>query len=179
MGRFLTSTERIERYDDGLYIILDNMLYQDDDGTIYLVPRNFVTDNYSIPNWTAWVVGDSVERDLRPSWIHDFICAYHKAIKVNLTRADLINKGYYHPHYSAYRDRGYLVCEDIPKKYLELVPFSKGEANNLLGRAMEGLKVPKRKAIRIGVAFNFNWYWTKKPYHWGMLYEVTNHYDKT
>ena len=179
MGRFLTSTERIERYDDGLYIILDNMLYQDDNGTIYLVPRNFVTDNYSIPNWTAWIVGDSAERDLRPSWIHDFICAYHKAIKVKLTRADLINKGYYHPHYSAYRDKGYLVCEDIPKRYLELVPFTKGEANDLLGRAMEGLKVPRRKAIRIGVAFNFNWYWTKKPYHWGMLYEVTNHYDKT
>ena len=178
MARFLTSTSRTEAYNnEGLYVILDNVLYEDNDKTIYLVPRNFVTDNYSIPNWTAWLVGDSSERDLRPAWIHDFICAYHKAIKVKLTRADLINKGYYHPHYSAKRDKGYLVCDDIPIDYLELVPFTKGEANDLLGRAMEGVGISNRKLIRFGVAFNFNWYWTKKPYHWGMTYRENNHYD--
>lgn len=176
MGKFLTDRQRTDRYGDGYYICLDNTLYKATDGSIYLVPRNFVTDNYSIPNACACIVGDSVERDCRPSWVHDFGCAYHALLKLTLTEQQLIKLGYLITHNSEDRDRLYRVCENIPKMYLQLVPVTKGEINNLLGEMMDSLLVPKRKLIRAGVCFNFNWYWTGQKYDFKKLYEVDNHY---
>ena len=160
---FLTDKARYEDYYKDLKISLDNVLYKDHDGTIYLCPRNFVTDLYSIPNALAWLVGDSAGRDCRPALLHDFICATHKAIQVNLTEAQLKE-----------------VCEDIPINYLSLVTFSKGQANNILGRAMESLDIDKRKLIRVGVAFNFNYYWNwDKDYSLkDNCYKLYQHYDR-
>lgn len=177
---FLTDKARYEDYYKDLKISLDNVLYKDHDGTIYLCPRNFVTDLYSIPNALAWIVGDSAGRDCRPALIHDFICATHKAIKVNLTEAQLKGLGYLHTHYSNSRDIYIEVCEDIPINYLSLVTFSKGQANNILGRAMESLDIDKRRLIRVGVAFNFNYYWNwDKDYSLkDNCYKLYQHYDR-
>ena len=48
-------------------------------GKLYLVPRNTVTDNYTIPlgiNKSKW--------DTRPSHLHDIGCKYHQVILVDL-----------------------------------------------------------------------------------------------
>ena len=48
MGKFLTDAARIEQIPKkGMYKVLDNELYQDDDGFIYLVWRGFQTDNFT------------------------------------------------------------------------------------------------------------------------------------
>ena len=87
---FLTGKSRFEQtYPCGLWKTLDNQLYQDKDDTIYLVPRNFQTDGYTIPNWIAWLGGSKMEWDTRCSTQHDFECRYHQVIIVELTVAQL------------------------------------------------------------------------------------------
>ena len=45
---FLTSNARIEQTDvPGIWQTIDNQLYKDVDGSIYLVPRYYKTDNYN------------------------------------------------------------------------------------------------------------------------------------
>lgn len=178
-ARFLTDESRIGHLEKDLYFCLDNTLYQDSDGGIYLVPRGFVTDLYSIPDLTAWIVGDSAERDPRPSIVHDFGCAFHGLIKVRgMTVHDLIVYGYLTKHYSDERECDYQVCMDIPESFLEFIPMSKGQVNDVLGRAMHSLNVPRRHLIRAGVCFNFNWYWTGQEYNWNKLYKINNHYKR-
>lgn len=177
--RFLTSKARLEYYQNDLYLCLDNTLFQDEDGQIYLVPRNFVTDLYSIPNGLAWLVGDSAGRDPRPAILHDYLCEYHQGIRVKLTRYELINYGYLTIHYSKERNRGFIVCKDIPVEYLELTKmFSKGETNDFLRRAMKSLDVPKRKLIGGGICFNFNYLWSYSKLNLDNIYKIDNHYKR-
>ena len=45
MGRWLTDNSRLEKSDKpNKWFLLDNELYQDDDGSIYLAPRNYETE---------------------------------------------------------------------------------------------------------------------------------------
>ena len=72
-------------------------------GTLYLIPRNTVTDNYTIPlgiNKSKW--------DARPSHLHDIGCRYHQVIVVELPLQIL---------YSDYIDivNNRCICRDIPK----------------------------------------------------------------
>ena len=67
---------------------------------------------------------------------------------------------------------------DIPDTFLEFVPMSKGQVNDILGEAMEALKIPRRKLIRAGVCFNINWYWTKSPFDMSKIYTIYNHYKR-
>lgn len=178
MGKFLTYKVRCQDYYKDLKLVLDNVLYQDDDNTIYIVPRYFVTDLYSIPNICAFLVGDSAGRDTRPSIVHDFGCAYHKLIKVNLTKPQLERLGYLRQHYSDIQQCEITICEDIPTCYLEFVEVTKGSINDMFGRMMECLNIDKRGLIRLGVAFNFNFYLKKYPYSLKDCYSITNHYER-
>lgn len=180
-ARFLTDKSRLGHLDKDLYYCLDNVLYQDSDGSIYLVPRGFVTDLYSIPNCTAWLVGDSAGRDPRPALVHDFGCAYHQLLKVRgLTVNDLIVYGYLTKHYCEIQEKDLQVCHNIPKEFLQLVDVTKGSVNDLLGRAMECTNIPtlERKKIRAGVTLNFNYFWTGQKYNWDTLYKIANHYKR-
>lgn len=177
MCKFLTDETRIAHYKQDLWKTYDNVLYKDNDDSIYLVPRNFITDLYTIPNGLAWLVGDSAGRDPRPSLLHDFGCAYHNILKVNLKEDELTNLGYLHIHHSVKRNASFIVCEDIPKEYLELVPVTKGSINDMFGRMMKCLDIKGRKKIRFGVCFNFAYYSTGKEYNWDRLYEEDNHYE--
>lgn len=176
--RFLTSTPRVQHYKDDLWIMRDNLLYQDDNGKVYLVPRNFVTDFYSIPNWCDYLTGDSAGRTPEPCLVHDFGCAYHAVLEVQLTPDELLMYEYLHGHYDEKNDVLLTVCEDVPEEMLKLRPVTKGEINNMLGRMMRDLDVPKRHLIRFGVCFNFNFYWTGKQYTSDKLYKVDNHYKR-
>ena len=83
MGRFLTQKVRMEQCCQRRYWhTLDNELYKDDDGTIYIVPRHFKTDNFTIPSWVAFLAGSPVDFRVEPSHVHDIQCDFHKAIYV-------------------------------------------------------------------------------------------------
>lgn len=178
-ARFLTDESRLGHLEKDLYFCNDNTLFQDSKGNIYIVPRGFVTDFYSIPDMLAWITGDSAERDPRPAIVHDFGCAFHGLLKVRgMQVRDLIQYGYLTKHYSELRKKDYNVCMDIPECFLEFIPMSKGEVNDILGEAMECLNVPRRKLIRAGVCFNINWYWTGTTYDFKKLYTIYNHYKR-
>lgn len=177
-ARFLTDKSRTGYLEKDLYFTEDNTLYQSKDGTIYIVPRGFVTDFYSIPDMLAWITGDSAERDPRPAIVHDFGCAFHGLLKVRMTVNELIQYGYLTKHYSELRKRDFTVCNDIPSTFLEFIPMDKGQVNNILDEAMEALKVPRRQLIRAGVCFNFNWYWTGQQYDMSRVYTIYNHYKR-
>ena len=84
--KWLTHKSRLEQTDEcNDWILLDNEIYKDDDGSIYLTPRNYKTDNYTVPDWIAWLGGSKSKWDVRPSHIHDFGCQYHQLIKIVLT----------------------------------------------------------------------------------------------
>ena len=95
-----------------------------------------------------------------------------------MTVRDLIQYGYLTKHYSELRGKDYNICTDIPECFLEFVPMSKGEVNDILGEAMAALCIPHRKLIRLGVCFNFNWYWTRSEFRFDKIYKIYNHYKR-
>ena len=121
----------------------------DDDGAIYIVPRNYQTDNFTWINSTAW--------DIRCAHLHDVGCQYHKIIKVKLSEQQLkdmglLKKGKYD-----------IICLDIPIDKLEVIEVSKKQINDLFYRMLRDSGAPKPIQIlyRSGVALNFKWYLNK------------------
>ena len=120
-------------------------------GVVYLIPRNTVTDNYTIPfgiNKTRW--------DTRPSHLHDIGCRYHKVLVVDLP-LDVIYSDY------LYIEDNKVRCKDIPIDNIIVKGISFKECNDLLYKAMMALgNIPKPicKLYRLGVNFNLNWLFT-------------------
>ncbi|MBQ8299344.1 MAG: DUF1353 domain-containing protein [Clostridia bacterium] len=155
MGRWLTDNSRLEKSNKpNRWFLLDNELYQDDDGSIYLAPRNYETDNYSIPDWVAWIAGNKSKYDPRPAHIHDFGCQYHQLLKLKINEAGLRRLRLLRVH------KAKLICEDIPTKYLCLVPVTKWEIDCMFKRMMKATKTIPPKAYntyRCGVFLNTGW----------------------
>lgn len=153
--RWLTDNSRLEKLSQAnKWLMLDNELFLDKDNSIYITPRNYMTDNYTIPDCLAGLAGNKSKYDVRPSHIHDFICTWHQAIKVNLTEQELIDKGFLKQH------KNKIICEDIPIKYLECVNFTKWSADCLFKRAMKATgAIPPciYNLYRFGVFFNIGW----------------------
>lgn len=153
--KWLTEKSRIEQGNDtNDWYLLDNELFEDEDGSIYLTPRNYKTDNYTIPDWIAWLGGNKSKWDVRPSHIHDFGCQFHQLLKVNLTEQELIKAKILRLHKTK------IVCDDIPREYLSIVPVTKWQIDCLFKRAMKATgTIPARiyNLFRGGVFFNFGW----------------------
>lgn len=167
--KWLTDKSRIEQgHSQNCWYLIDNELFLDEDGSIYITPRGYKTDNYTIPDWVAWLGGNKSKHDVRPSHLHDFGCQYHQLIKVNLNERQLAFAGYLHYH------KGKTVCENIPLKHLSLVPVTKWQIDCLFKRAMKAtLEIPARvyNLYRCGVFFNFGWLGKHKPYDLSKIYE--------
>ena len=156
MGQYLTNRVRLEQTNKKrVFRTLDNELYKDDDGTLYIVPRYFCTDNYTIPLWIAVLGGSPVDYRVEPSHLHDLACYAFAVVYVNLTEEELKEKGYYRFSES----RQMWVSENIPKEFLRIKKVTKKEANDLLYRAMKAANTPflKRCLVRGGVFFNIGW----------------------
>lgn len=153
--KWLTDKSRIEQSNEtNNWYLLDNELYKDEDGSIYLVPRNYKTDNYTIPDWVAWLGGNKSKWDVRPSHVHDFGSQFKQLIRVKLTEQGLKKLRFLKTH----NDK--VVCEDIPRCFLEIVPVTKWEIDCLFKRAMKATgQMPARvyNLYRCGVFFNFGW----------------------
>lgn len=167
--KWITDNSRIEKLSEAnKWRMIDNELFQDEDGSIYLTPRNYETDNYTIPDWIAWLGGNKSKWDIRPSHIHDFGCQYHQLIRVKLNETGLRRLRYLRVH------KNKLVCEDIPVKFLELVPVTKWEVDCLFKRAMKATRtIPARvyNLYRGGVFFNFGWLGEHPPYDLNNIYK--------
>lgn len=157
MGKFLTGPVRIQQTcRKRVWKLLDNELFLDDDGSICLAPRNFYTDNYTIPMWVSIIAGSPVDWATAPSHIHDLACDTRSVLKVKLTEEELKALGYL--RYSSKNEMW--VCEDIPINFLYTEKVNKLQANNLLYRCMKACDIPtlNRTIIRLGVCFNIGWY---------------------
>lgn len=166
MCKFLTGKARLQQTDKRrIWKLLDNELYKANDGSIYLVPRNMQTDNYTIPCWVAWLAGSPVDYDTRASHLHDLWCYVRQALVVTLTETELREKGYLR-----FSDKNNMwVCEDIPAEYLTKKKVGKWKTDNMLYQCMEAANIPliSRFVIRSGVLFNIGWLidlWTHKVF---------------
>lgn len=154
MGKFLTAAARIAQLPQkGMYKLIDNELFQDDDGNIYLAWRGFATDNFTWINSSDW--------DIRCAHGHDVGCKYHQVVRVKLDRETLWKLGLLREH------KGMIICEDIPEKFLEVVDITGHWINNFFYRMLKSADCPKtpkavQLAYRVGVTFNFNWFFTGK-----------------
>lgn len=154
MGQFLTSASRVEQLPrKTMYRLLDNELYQDDDGSIYLAWRNYETDNFTWLNHSGY--------DIRCSHIHDICCEYHQIIKVKLTKSELETIGYLRYY------KGKTVCENIPINFLEVLSISRLNSNNIFYRMLKSADNPKtpkhiQLLYRAGVSLNVKWLFTGK-----------------
>lgn len=171
--KWLTANSRLEKMSEpNKWQLIDNELFQDEDGSIYLVPRNYISDNYTIPDWFAWFAGNKSKYDPRPAHIHDFGCQYHGLVKVCLSESELRNLKILRTV------DGKVICENIPAEYLSLIPVTKWEADCLFKRAMKATgSIPRRvyNLYRGGVFFNFGWLGDHPPYEMKNIYcEVTN-----
>lgn len=168
--KWLTDKTRLEQtHEPNQWIMLDNEVYQDDDGAIYITPRNYITDNYTIPDWIAWLGGNKSKYDVRPSHLHDFVCQFKQAIRIKLSEFELRKLRYIHSHNNK------IVCEDIPIKFLELIPFTKWETDCLFKRAMKSTKtIPNWicNLYRGGVFFNFGWLGGHKAFDLNKIYTL-------
>lgn len=148
---WLTSKSCIIQSEIGEFVTTHNQLYEDKDGTIYLVPRFTQTDGYTIPlgiNRTKY--------DIRPSTLHDIGCRYHKLIKINIDKDTLIEKYFINKNNK-------IICKDIDIEDLLLIDVKFNQLNNIFYNSMVDLDIPKYKAIeyRIGVEFNIGYIFTK------------------
>ena len=157
-GRFITAKSRIEQTEDGYWRTIDNELYCDEDGKIYITPRYLWTDGYTFPGLVMAILGDKNFYDARPAHGHDICCRFHEVIEVELTVAQLKEKGYLR----VTKTSGKVICENIPMEYLSIKKVSKTWTDNFLFRMMKACEVPvvQRVLIRFGVFFNLNW-WLK------------------
>lgn len=161
MGLFLTSKSRILQVDnEGHWKLCDNEIYMTNSGEILITPRYFWTDGYTIPSIFIPIIGDKNKYDTRPAHAHDLFCRFHQRIRVNLSLAQLKRLGFLHYH----PKKEIVVCEDIPKFYLQVLPIEKHDCDNLLKEMMISCKIKNIvcKIIRFGVNFNMNWKKTGK-----------------
>lgn len=157
MGRFITENSRIEQVDTpGYWKTIDNELYLDDNGELYLTPRYFWSDGYTFPRIFMLFLGDKQYWDVRAAHGHDLFCRFHQRIRVCMSLTQLKQKEYLRIH----KDK--VILEDIPIEYLEIEKISKTWADNCFKRMMIACDLPKSKInmIRFGVFFNLNW-WLK------------------
>lgn len=168
MTRWFTDKSRLEQTNEpNKWLMLDNELYYDNDGKIYLTPRNYITDNYTIPDWIAWLGGNKSKYDVRPAHLHDFVCQYHQAIRVKLNEVQMRKMHYL----KTFNNK--IVCENIPIQFLELIPFTKWEADCLFKRAMKSTKTIPAKIYNLyrgGVFFNFGWLGKHKAFDLNKIY---------
>ncbi len=155
MCKFLTSRSVLEQTEaNGLWITSINQLFKDNDGTIYLVPRNFTTDGYTIPDWIAWLGGGRMKWDTRCSTQHDFECKYAEVIVVNLTEHQLRKMRYLVDHDNK------TICRDIPSYYLTVKKSTFNQANSRFKRMMLATSnIPKWRINMMRFAVNFNLGW--------------------
>ena len=158
MGRFITAKSRMEQTENGYWKTIDNELFLDDDGSLYIVPRYFWSDGYTFPGIVMAILGDKNFYDARPAHGHDLGCRFHQVIRVTLSLAQLKMQNLLRTHED--KDGVKIICEDIPLEYLSVEKKSKNWVDNFFKRMMKAAGVPKlqRYLIRLGVFFNFNWY---------------------
>ena len=149
---WLTSKSCIIQSEVGEFVTTHNQLYEDKDGTIYLVPRFTQTDGYTIPlgiNRTKY--------DIRPYTLHDIGCKSHQLIKVNINKEILIQEYFY-------RIKDKILCRDIPIDKLEVINIKFNKLNNIFKRSMVELDIPKSicRLYRIGVELNIGFIFTGK-----------------
>ena len=154
MGKFLTTGAITQQLNEkGMYKLLNNSLYKDDDGYIYLAWKGLRTDNFTWINSNDW--------DTRCAHGHDVGCKYHQVVRVRLNEEQLRRLRLLHVVHNQ------VVCEDIPAKYLEVVNVSKIWINNLFYRMLKAADCPKTPkhiqiAYRAGVILNVGWFWSGK-----------------
>ena len=170
MGKFLTSHSRFEQLNTPeKWKLIDNQLYKDDDGTIYLCPRNYITDGFTIPSLLSFIAGSKMKYDTRASSQHDFECSYHKVIVVLMSEEKLSKMSFLH----AYNEL--IVCENIPVELLEVRDTSFQETNKRFLRMLQSVNnIPKWRAELMYKAVNFNvgWLFSKHRLDLTRLYEV-------
>lgn len=158
MGFFITGyAETKQSEEKGKWYLENNLLYADYDGTIYLTPRNYKTDGYTIPSWIAWLGGDRFDLDIRPSSIHDFECQFQKELVVNLSIFQLREKGFL---ISNPENNSELLCLDIPLEFLELRETTFKKVNAKFKRMLECIKNIKQwriNAMFYAVHLNYGW----------------------
>jgi len=153
MGCWITSlSPTIQGDKPNTNIILNNQLYFNK-GRIYLIPRNTLTDNYTIP------LGINKSKyDTRPSWLHDIGCKYHQVIIVELPLEVVYEK------YLIFKlDK--ILCKDIPSEYLRIEPISFKDNNNLFYSSMRDTgNIPSNiyRLYYLGVNLNIGWLFSGK-----------------
>ena len=170
MSNFITAHSRMEQLNiPNKWKTIDNLLYKDYDGSIYLCPRNTITDGFSIPEFVSFIAGSRMKWDTRASSQHDFECYYHKVIKVLLTEYELRKMGLLHLH------NDITVCENIPIQFLITYDTGFRETNSRFLRMLRTIQsIPEWRAKMMGYAVNLNIDWILKVHNFDInkIYEV-------
>ena len=145
---------------NGTWEILDNQLYFDNKTKdLYIVPRKFYTDNYTVPNWITWLAGAGDDYDVRPSHFHDFGCWLHALARITVSVEELRTRGIVREHLC--KDGKFrTICEDVPIEFIKIEKKGKFDVDNLFKRAMDSTgRISERSAniLRAGVFFNIGW----------------------
>lgn len=170
MGEFLTSTPDIRQTKvEGIWYTLQNQLFKDDDGRIYLAPRETLTDGYSIPKLFHIVAGGMFQHNISPAVQHDWECYYHKALVLKFNVFELRKSGLLK------YENGLWQCDDIPLQYIDIVDTTFNETNSRFRRMLKCAdNIPKWQKDVIGNAVNMNIGWLQEPHtlHKDRIYRI-------
>ncbi len=176
IAKFLTDNSSLDqRPEPNKWLMVQNELFMDYDGAIYLTPRNYITDNYSIPDWISWLAGGKSKYNAMPAHLHDFGCQYHQLIRINLTEQELKAKRFLQKRNGKYR------CSDIPLEYITLIDIGKNDMDNMFKRCMKATElIPARvyNTYRFGVFFNFGWWGNHPPFDLTKIYTIEQNEKK-
>jgi len=163
LGRFITGKAATQQSDsDGKSYTLHNQLFIDEDSQIYLVPRYFQTDGYTIPTWISILGGEKMQWDIRPAIGHDFECKFHQELVVKLSFIQLCELGFIKN--ITVEDKGILICKNIPPEYLELRKATFKNVNAKFKRMMKATQCIKQWRLNLmfwAVHLNAGWLTTK------------------
>lgn len=157
---FLTSKAEMMQTDKpGIWQTQHNQLYWDCDGQIYLVPRNYLTDGYTIPLWLSWLGGGKMQWDIRCAIQHDFECQYHQELVVNLSLTELCTRKILKNHITP-ENKVIVICKDIPFEFIEIRDTTFKNVNDKFQRMMKAtnsIKPWRINLMRFAVNFNIGW----------------------
>lgn len=182
MGRFLTGMQEIQQYEHDMYFTKHNQIYEDDRGVLHYTPRYLCTDGYTIDDILAPIAGGKFAEDIRCSSGHDLWCRYKQDIHILISEAEMRQKGILIEKVKNYPKgikKTLLVCENIPKMYLNIQPINFFECNRLFNEMLRSCEISSKykQIVRgAGVYLNIGW-WLGDKSHNGKLTLDKIHYD--
>lgn len=127
---------------DGQFVVVLRLLYLDNVGRVFVVPRGYITDFASIPRTLRGMPGFDINGRSRPAAVlHDYLYSMQGKVPI------MYSKSFGDPAVVG-------QTQDLT--------FSRKECDDLFYEALQSVECPTAKLMYIGVRVGGNGYWNRR-----------------